>query len=196
MAGFATRIDFEGSGLSRPLAALRNMRALGGNIRPFMEDAKKILLESTIERFRTGRGPDGIPWAQTKRQVRQAVGPAGPNKARILYDTGDLLASIRADTGPDYVEVGSDGLKNPVKALANQFGSHRQTVVVRHERTVTRAFGAPLRRPVTSTVRGHGRITNLPARPFIGIDKADEAHIESAWERRLIATFAEDRSNG
>ena len=134
--------------------------------------------------------------AQTKRQVRQAVGPAGPNKARILVDTGDLLSSIRAQVGPDYVEVGSDGLKNPTKALANQFGSHRQTVVVRHERTVTRAFGAPLRRPVTSTVRGHGRITSLPARPFIGIDKADEAKIESAWERRLIATFAEDRSNG
>jgi len=193
--GFATQIDAT-RGLEKPLAALNRLRELGADLRPFMEDARALLVRSVGRRFETGRGPGGIPWAPTKRQVRQAVGARGPNRARILVDTGDLQDSIRGEVGANYVEVGSDGLKSPVKALANQFGSHRQTVVVRHQRTVTRAFGATLAQPVTSTVRGHGRITNLPARPFIGVDDDDVAEIKEAWQGRLIREFGAGATNG
>jgi phage gpG-like protein len=192
--GFSTRIEVDG--LEKPLAALRRVRELGGDTTPFMEDARGILVASTLRRFETGKGPGGIPWAPTKRQVRQAVGSRGPNKARILVDTGDLQDSIRGEAGPDYVEVGSDGLKNPVKALANQFGSSRQTVVVRHQRRMTMAFGAPLAEPVEVTVRGHGRVTNLPARPFVGVDDEDKVDVEDAWRDRLIRTFTQGASNG
>jgi phage gpG-like protein len=185
--GFATTIAVEG--LEKALAALRKIRDLGGDISPFMVDAKDILVKSTLERFRTGKGPGGIPWKPTKRQSANAVGPYGPNREAILVRTGDLRGSIRGVTGPNYVEVGSDGLKNPVKALANQFGSNRQTVVVRHKRRQTTAFGALLREPVEVTVRGHGRITNLPARPFVGIDEEDKVEVKAAWQERIIRTF-------
>ena len=186
--GFRVGLDFEG--LAKPRAALHRLRELGENILPFMEDARDIMRASVLGRFESGRGPGGIPWAPTKRQRRQAVGPTGPNKARILVDTGDLQSSIRGEATGQYAEVGSDGLKNPVKALANQFGSHKQTVVLAHERIVSTAFGAPLKEVAVQNVRAHGRVTNLPARPFIGIDAQDEADIEEAWEARIIRTFA------
>lgn len=186
-SGFRVNLEFEG--LAKPLAALRRLRDLGANLRPFMDEAAGILLASTLNRFDQGRGPFGVRWAPTKRQVGSAVGARGPNKAGILVDTGDLRGSIRTEATDNSVEVGSDGLKNPVKALANQFGSHRQTVVVKHQRRQTMAFGALLSPPVDVTVRGHGRMTNLPARPFVGIDEQDERDIEAAWRERLITTF-------
>jgi len=185
--GFATTIAVEG--LEKALTALRRIRDLGGDIIPFLEDARGILVASTLERFRTGRGPGGIPWKPTKRQRANAVGERGPNREAILVRTGDLRGSIRGVVGANYVEVGSDGLKDPVKALANQFGSHRQTVVVRHRRRQTMAFGAPLEPPRDVLVRGHGRITNLPARPFVGVDDTDKAEIRQAWQERIIRTF-------
>lgn len=176
-------------GLEKPLAALGRIRDLGGDLIPFMEDARTILVASVHRRFESGRGPNGIPWAPTKRQTRQAVGRRGPNKARILVDKGDLEDSIRGEVSSNAVEVGSDGLKDPVKAIANQFGSHRQTVVLKHERTITTAFGAPLAKPVTFNVRAHGRITNLPARPFVGIDDQDVEDVREAWQERIVRTF-------
>lgn len=192
-AGFRVNIEFEG--LAKPLAGLRNLRDLGLNLRPFMDEAAGILLASTIVRFDDQRGPFGVRWAPTKRQRTQAVGKEGPNKAGILVDTGDLRGSIRTEVTDNSVEIGSDGLKNPVKALANQFGSHRPTTVAFHTRRVTVAFGVPLAAPVTAFVSSHVRITNLPARPFIGIDDEDERRIEQAWQARLISTFGSD-SNG
>lgn len=184
--GFSTTIAVEG--LEKALATLRKIRDLGGDIIPFLEDAKNILVLSTLERFRTGKGPGGIPWKPTKRQIGNAVRPEGPNKDRILDRTGELRGSIRGVVGPNYVEVGSGGIKVLGK-LANQFGSHRQTVVVRHRRRQTMAFGAPISPPRDVLVRGHGRITNLPARPFIGVDDEDKAAITRSWQERIIRTF-------
>jgi len=188
--GFRSTIDYVGDGLRKPLAALGRLRELGEDLLPFMQDATDILVASTLNRFRTGRGPEGIPWTPTKRQFRQAVGRAGPNKAAILVDTGDLRGSIRGEATSRSAEVGSDGLKNPVKALANQFGSHRPSTVAFHTRRVTVAFGAVLAEPVTQFVSSHQRITNLPARPFVGIDTQDEDDIKEAWQDRIVRTYS------
>lgn len=191
--GFRISVDIEG--LEKPLAALGRLRELGGDLLPFMTDARDLLVASTLNRFATGKGPGGIPWKQTKRQVRQAVGKRGPNKARILVDTGDLQDSIRGQANSTSVEVGSDGLKNPIKAIANQFGANGQTGVRRHYRLITRAFGATLAEPVLGYVRAYPRIVRLPARPFIGIDEQDVAEVKDLWQARIIATFGTGAKN-
>lgn len=184
--GFSTEISFEG--LQDALARLRHLRELGSDLKPFMEDATGILVASTVNRFRTGRGPGGIPWVQTKRQVRQAVGKRGPNKARILDDTGGLLSSIQGEATATTAEVGSRGIDVPGK-LANQFGSKAQMGVRAHYRRYTQVFGVVLAEPGLTYVKGHPRLNNLPARPFIGIDAQDEADIETAWIERFTRTF-------
>lgn len=184
-SGFKANVEFEG--LEEPLAGLRRLHDLGTDLTPFMEDARGILVASILNRFRTSTGPEGIPWKPSRRALGKVPGkPAG----RTLVDTADLQGSIRGEVTRTSVEVGSDGLKSPVKALANQFGSHTPTVVRSHFRTVTSVFGAKLDRPEQQFVSAHTRITNLPARPFVGIDGADVADIDGAWQRRIIATFA------
>lgn len=173
MAGF--KAEFEFHGLDDAKRIFQRVGNLGEDTRPLLSIWAAILEASTLRRFETGRGPGGIPWPATKRQTRQAVGRTGPNKAQILVDTGDLRDSIRTEVRANELEIGSDGLKNPVKALANQYGSHRQTVVVRHQRVINSAFGIPLPQPKVVDVRPHGMVTNLPARPFIGIDAEDRA---------------------
>ena len=193
--GFSTRIEFDG--LGKPRAALQKLREMGADTRPFMEDARGIFVRSILRRFETGRGPGGIPWPPSKRVRGTAVGPRGPRRptGRTLVDTQDLQDSIRGEVGPDFVEVGSDGLKNPVKAIANQFGSHRQAVVLAHTRRITQVFGVVLKEPRTVNVRAHGMITNLPARPFVGFDDQDKEDVEEAWKERLIREFSGARGN-
>lgn len=189
--GFSTRIDLTGLEGARRIAA--KVKALGGNPEPLLKDAGSVLVASTIERFASESGPGNIPWPKSKRALGEAVGPKGPRRAgKTLTDTGDLRDSIRYELRPGEVEVGSDGLKNPVKALANQFGSHRQSVVLPHTRTINSAFGMPLPGgPKVVQVRAHGRVTNLPARPFVGIDDQDRRDLMRAWIVTLRRLFNE-----
>lgn len=188
MAGFSTTVDV--TGLERAQRVAARIRQLGGDPEPLLKVAGSILEASTLGRFTSETGPGGIPWPKSKRALGEAVGPRGPKPAgKTLTDTGDLRDSIRYELRPGEVTVGSDGLKNPVKALANQFGSHRQTVVLGHPRVIRSAFGIPLPQPRTVNVRPHGRVTNIPPRPFIGVDADDRRELTRAWIgtlRRLL----------
>jgi len=192
MAGFSAEVEVHG--LDDALRVARRLTNLGEHPAPLLGIAGAVLEASTLRRFDEEKGPGGVPWPKSRRAGGFSVGRRGPRQPRAglgktLTDTGDLRDSIRYEVRDNEVEIGSDGLKNPVKALANQFGSHRQTVVVRHTRTINSAFGVPLPKPVTVTVRGHGRITNLPARPFIGIDDEDRRDLGEAWNDYLVSLF-------
>lgn len=188
--GFRTTIDI--TGLDKPIAALVKLRELGADGTPFMRDARDTMVASILQRFETGKGPGGIPWKPSRRALGKVKGkPSG----RTLVDTEDLQDSIRGEFNSTTAEAGSDGLKSPVKALANQFGSHRQSVVLAHKRRITVVFGAALRTPREVNVRAHGRITNLPARPFVGVDDADIDQIKDLWQARIIATFGTGAKN-
>lgn len=189
MAGFSIRIE-EIEGLDSARLTLRRVQNLGEDPAPLLHIAASIFEASVLRRFDEEKGPGGIPWPKSKRALGQARGANGKKQAgKTLTDTGDLRDSIRTAVRPNEVEVGSDGLKNPVKAIANQEGSHRQTVVVRHTRIVNSAFGIPLPQPTTQNVRAHGRVTNLPARPFVGFDEDDKRDLGEAWLDHLRGLF-------
>jgi len=188
VTGFS--LDVRVTGLEDARRIAQRVRNLGEDPEPLLQIAGSILEASTIRRFQTKQGPGGIPWPPSKRGAGSIVGENGPNRHSTLVDTGDLRDSIRYEVRPGEVEVGSDGLKNPVKAIANQVGSNRQTVVLPHTRTITSAFGVPLPGgPKTVNVRAHGRITNLPARPFVGIDDDDRRDVTDAWLDYLRSLF-------
>jgi phage gpG-like protein len=177
--GFATEVDVVGlDGLKRIATRVNN---LGEDTTPLLEIFGSVLEASVLRRFGEQRGPGGVPWPKSKRALKQG--------GKTLTDTGDLRDSIRYVIRPGEVEVGSDGLKNPVKAIANQFGSHRQAVVLAHTRTINSAFGVPLPKPVTFNVRPHGMVTNLPARPFVGIDDEDKADMHELGLEYLKGLF-------
>lgn len=185
MAGFSQSVEF--TGLNEALRILRQVRNLGEDPTPLLGIFGAILERSVIKRFESSKGPGGVPWPRSKRTLGKKK--RGVPSGKTLVDTGDLRNSIRYVVRPGEVEIGSDGLKNPIKAVANQFGSNRQTVVVKHTRTINSAFGVPLPQAKSITIRGHGRVTNLPARPFIGIDADDRADVNEAAREYLIGLF-------
>ncbi|PZO70948.1 MAG: hypothetical protein DI640_14675 [Sphingomonas taxi] len=185
MAGFTIRLETI-AGAPELRQAIRKVRELGEDATPLMRLAAATFEASVERRFDTERGPGGIPWPKSRRAAGLVKGkPAG----KTLRDTGDLRGSIRTEVRPNEVEIGSDGLKNPVKAIANQEGSHRQSVVLAHTRTINSAFGIPFPSPKTVSIRAHGRMTNLPARPFIGFDEEDKRDLGDAWRDHLKGLF-------
>lgn len=182
------RVAVEIQGLERARRIVRQVRNLGADPQPLLHIAGSLLEASTVRRFDEEKGPGGIPWPKSRRAAGLVKGkPPG----KTLTDTGDLRDSIRHEVRPGEVEVGADGLKNAVKAPANQFGVHSSGVVVRHSRTINEAFGVPLPAARTYTVRGHARTMNIPARPFVGVDDEDRIDLEDAWRDHLIGLFNE-----
>lgn len=154
----------------RDLARIRN---LGEDLGPILGIWGAIIEASVRRRFDTGRGPGGIPWPVSRR--------AKAHGGKTLVDRGNLERSLRYEVGHNRVEIGFDGASESTKhAAAHQFGSHRQTVVVGHMRVIESAFGVPINPPRAVRVRAHGRMTNLPARPMLGIDNQDRRDLTEA----------------
>lgn len=181
MAG-GWRVSVEVTGLEAARRVAARVRNLGEDQQPLLEIAGSVLEASTLARFDSGRGVGGVPWPESQR-VKKFGG-------KTLVDKGGLEGSIRYELRPGEVEVGVDALTESAKnAAALQFGSNRQTVVLGHERVIDQAFGVPI--PVTVVnVRPHGRITNLPPRPFIGVDDEDRRDLGEAWLDHLKGLFS------
>ena len=182
MAGFRFEVGVEGLAAAYRMA--RAVKNLGEDTTPLLAIAGAILERSTISRFERGVGPGGIPWPVSRRVAKHG--------GKTLIDTGDLVGSISTALSPNEVVVGSRGLKVKEK-LVNQTGSHRQSVVLAHRRMITSAFGVPLPGgPREVNVRAHGRITNIPARPFLGVDDQDRDDLADAWNEYLRSLFDGD----
>lgn len=187
--GFYVEVEVRGLENAQRIAA--RVRNLGEDTTPLLEIAGSVLEASTLRRFDEERGPEGVPWPKSQAalgRVPRASGKISPG--RTLFDTGGLEGSVRHEVRPGEVEIGVDALTESAKhAAAHQFGSHVQTVVLGHRRTINQAFGVPIP-PTVVEVRPHGRITNLPARPFIGIDSGDIADVEELWLDHLKGLFS------
>jgi len=180
MVGFSIRVEVTGLDEARRIA--KQVENLGEETEPLLRIAGSVLEASVLSRFDTGRGPGGVPWPPSKRVLK-----AG---GKTLVDKANLEGSIRHVVRPGEVEIGVDARSESAKwGFVHQFGSNRQTVVVGHTRVVNQAFGVPLPSPVTATVRPHGRITNIPARPFLGIDDDDRRELTERWHDHLKGLF-------
>jgi phage gpG-like protein len=170
------------TGLDNARRTARQVRNLGEDTAPLLNIAGSILEASVLRRFDTGTGPRGVPWPPSKAAQGLAPRASGRVSAgKTLVDTGGLEGSVRYEVRPGEVEIGVDARTESARhAAAHQFGSSRQAVVVGHTRTVTKIFGRTVP-PTVQQVRPHGRIMNLPARPFIGVDDDDRRDVEDAW---------------
>jgi phage virion morphogenesis protein len=132
-----------------------------------MERIGTNLEASVSERFERGTGPGGIAWPVSKR--------ARDEGGRTLVRDGHLRDSTVSEADATSARVGT----NIVYAATHQFGAEAGE------------FGAAIgldkngRRFFTPIPWG-----DVPARPFIGFDEADEADIGDtveAWLREVMA---------
>ncbi len=142
----------------------------GLNPAPFLRAAGEYGVDSTRERFRISRAPDGSPWAPNSLVTIQRYGSrfsSGRSKKPLIGETRALSTTIfYRFVGSNAVEIGS-----PMEyAAVHQFGAAKGS------------FGATSRgAPIPWG--------NIPARPFWGLSDKDRKELEA-----LLVDYLEDNS--
>ena len=92
----------------RPLAILHDLAAAGAELTPVMKAIAGILADASEQAFANEADPTtGEPWkplTDAHQARRKEQGYTGP----ILQMTGGLAASVQADWGNDFAQVGSN----------------------------------------------------------------------------------------
>jgi phage virion morphogenesis protein len=125
----------------------------GVNFTAMHKEIGEALVASTQRRFKTETGPDGKKWPQSIRARMEG--------GQTLSDTRRLRNSVTAASRPDRVEVGT----NDKRAAIHQYGG-----IIRAKRAKALRFSIGGQWAVKKLVR-------IPARPFIGINDADNKAI-------------------
>ena len=191
MAGVRIEVD-----TSNVQAMLQRLIDFGQNQREALKDIATYGEASTRERFKASAGPDGLPWKPSRRVKKKG--------GKTLIMKGHLLDSIVSDSSDDYAQWGT----NRIYAAIHQFGgdidraaysiqlrlrTDRKGNLLRQESRKNLAIFAKgrhkLARTVNATIGAH-QIT-IPARPYLGINAADEASILDIINRHIAAAVGD-----
>lgn len=163
-------------------AGLHRLAALGRSPLPLFRAIAAYGETSTRLRFKNQVGPDGQRWKPSQR-VRKHGGQTLVLKARLLRSIAHSATNHSAEWGTNVVYAGIHNFGGEIKRLAfsswtrlrttaggqllRQPGHERLAVFAKatHKRAVTRRH----------TVDAHS--IKMPARPFLGINEADEQEI-------------------
>lgn len=160
MTGVSFRIEIDDQVARR---AFKGMEAAGRDLFPAMDAIGAALVASTQIRFERGEGPDGKAWIPSIR-VRETGG-------LTLVESGRLAASITHAAARDSVEIGT----NVIYAGIHQLGGD---IVAKN---------APF---LVFNIPGVGfrkvKKVTIPARPFLGVDEADETEIGNIMADHLL----------
>lgn len=152
----------------------RRMQKVLGRVtfRPLLEVLGAHLVSTTMLRFERGQGPGGARWEKSLRAMREG--------GQTLIQSGRLRDSIseRSNvTSETRLEIGT----NLKYAAIHQFGGKTAPHVIRPRR------GHALKIPgigLRSQVNHPG--SDIPARPFLGIDANDEVLIRDMTDKWIL----------
>lgn len=115
----------EQNGLHASITGLQRLHGRLLNTAPLMQQIGMMLSNSTVERFHTGKAPEGQGW--------RALKPATIKRKqhdKVLVDKGDLLDSITFSAGRVSARIYSND-SNQGKVLAHQFGNPARNLPAR-----------------------------------------------------------------
>ena len=192
-------------------AAVRALARAGGNLGGAFRTVGEALLKSTRDRFPTQASPAGVPWTPISEAWRKQKAKR-KHDPRILIMRG-FLSGLRpgwlaCQADADGVQVGTVA---PYGAI-HQFGGdinqpeRKQTIRLRRvkvrARLVFNIFGFEVRDSVSRFAsRRHKKVEervvtigahtiHVPARPWLGLSKADTARILEIFEGWLTKAMA------
>ncbi|WP_297772684.1 phage virion morphogenesis protein [uncultured Roseovarius sp.] len=142
------------------------------DLTPLMQRVGTVLETSVSQRFERGEGPGGIAWPVSIR-ARETGG-------KTLVDSTRLRDSITSEADAQSARVGT----NVPYAHVHQFGAFIEPIAADGDATAKLAFTLPGGQFVMVDQ------VEIPARPFIGFDDADEVEIgetTEAWMREVFA---------
>ncbi len=146
-------------------------RAMLRRIRGFSEiDRRSInaalaegVRESTLERFRQSKAPDGRRWRTSIRAAQEG--------GRTLIQTAQLRSSIHSRADASGFAVGT----NVKHAATHQFGEPGRTIRARRKKALRFQVGGKW------ISKKQVRIT-IPARPFLGLSDEDMQEMKATVE--------------
>ena len=145
-------------------ALLRKMRSVAEIDRRNLNAAlAEAVRESTLERFKQGKAPDGQKWKTSIRAAREG--------GRTLVKTAQLRNSIRTKADASGFAVGT----NVKHAATHQFGEPGRTIRAKNKKALRFQVGG---RWIS---KKQVRVT-IPARPFLGLSDEDMREIKETVE--------------
>ena len=178
MSGAAIRIDVDDALVQK---ALKRLRRRMKDLTPVFDEIGRRLMTSTDMRFKTGTGPDGVPWKRSRAADERGFPGSVSRRGLTLVDTGRLRQSINRQASKDEVLVGT----NVVYAAIHQFGGKTPARTIR-PKSRKALFWPGARHPVAS-VRHPG--SKVPARPFLGVSSGDERAIFGILQDRMAEAW-------
>jgi phage virion morphogenesis protein len=181
MTGVSITLD-----VSRVQAALGNLVRAAEDLRAPFDEIGDMLVASTIHRFETGTGPDGVAWIPSKR--------AQATNTKTLVERGRLRDSIVHEAGANFVAVGS----NLVYAAIHQLGgtidkearSQVNLTAGKSSKFISAASARKRTKAKSRTVFGTevtigAHSVTIPARPYLGFSQEDTTEITTILSAHL-----------
>lgn len=131
-----------------------------GDLTPALEDIGEHLMNSHQQRFKDQVAPDGTPWAPLSPSYQRTK---ARNKNRILFLDGKLAQNFRYQISNNELNFGT----NVPYAAHHHFGTKPYTIKPKSKKAL--AFGGVVVKKVNHP--------GLPARPFFGVNEADNEEI-------------------
>jgi len=147
---------------------------------PMFANIGLAMVTSIQHRFETGIAPDGSPWPPSLRVLARG--------GKTLIESGRLFRSITFQASRSSVDIGS----NVVYAAIHQFGgvierAARETVLhFKTSKNGRRRFSKASKADSAQKATIGAHSIRVPARPFIGLDDADERTITTIAEQWLL----------
>ena len=177
--GAAIRIGVDDA---RVQGALKRLRRRMRDMRDVFDEIGRRLMTSTDMRFKTGTAPSGEPWTRSGgAEARGDGSERGPRRGLTLVDTGRLRQSITRRATAIEVRVGT----NVAYAGIHQLGGKTAARTIRPKNK--KALYWPGARHPVKSVRHPG--STVPARPFLGVSRGDEAAMLGILRARLAETW-------
>lgn len=167
MSGFSMTV----SGAKEVQATMRGIGKRAKDLTAPLNVIGERMLMSTEQNFREGGRPK--KWEPSQR-VKKSGG-------KTLVISGRLKNSVAKKVDSKSLRIGT----NLGYAAPNQFGATGTAAVRAHKRKIQTAFGKKIA-PTEVEVRAHTRKMNLPARPFIVLQKSDEAYRDRILLKYLL----------
>lgn len=161
MTAFTIAIDDE-----QVLAALARLRRRTDNLGPVLKAIGEDLVESTKQRFATGAGPDGTPWAANSAvTISRYLGLTKGNykKDGELSKKGATRLGAKKPLTGETLSLGSQ-IRYQVRGNVLEVGSSMEYAAMQQ-------FGG-------TKAQFPNLWGDIPARPFLGLSAADKAAID------------------
>lgn len=145
-----------------------------GDTRPLKKAIGEHLLTATEDRFDTQTGPDGNKWQDVKPRTKKRK-----KHSKVLTEQGHLRGDINYQVTDDSLLLGVGIAYGAIHQLGGDIEQPARTGVVTHFKKVGKGqrFSKAKHADSKRSLNHKAHTITMPARPFLGISRADEIEI-------------------